>query len=660
LRMQDRLEKFSAKLSSSPEDVLAELRQRVDDSIAYVNDVNSRRSERNAKLRLEMKKLDPKKVTGRLKDIEEARIRRQEELDQRIRDAGGEDVNVGKGVFSFAKIAEDLATDLANRITGNSRRIAQVDTMSYLRSPMKMRVLDLPYEIKRKYLELDTEKALARYTRTMSSDIELYRAFGAPDGSTGALLIREEFNRLKKELAKRQMTPEAREKELMQINRAQKRRVQEFEASIERIRGLRGLPDDPSAVPYRLGRAMLNWNVTTMMGGAAINSLPDAARVVFAHGLNRAFGDSWKPFISSLVREAQRPIQRHQVKQLHLLGIGNDVYSQNRSRGSFDITGAEFGEQTRVERGLEWLAAKTPQVAMFGQWTDFMKTMTASATMARLFSGVEQVADGTISKADLEYLATAGIDPQMARRIWDEHKRTGTLLNGTFVPNVEQWTDYAAMRTFHAAMSREDARLVITPGLEKPLWMDASMLGRLVGQFRSFTMAANTKMLVAGLQTRDTALLQTMQGAIFSLALGAVSYYTWATFRGGKDFEDMKNASWQEWMDQALYRSGLLGVLSEVQNIGQEIPAVRDYVTFADAPVAGRRSDSLVGALFGPTFGTTKTVASVIQGINDPTQGTVNQARKLVPWQNVFYLRRGFDAVAEGVGSMFNLPEDRR
>jgi hypothetical protein len=50
----------------------------------------------------------------------------------------------------------------------------------------------------------------------------------------------------------------------------------------------------------------------------------------------------------------------------------------------------------------------------------------------------------------------------------------------------------------------------------------------------------------------------------------------------------------------------------------------------------------------------------VISGIDDPTQSTLNQARKLIPWQNVFYLKEGFRAVTEGTGDLLNLPEKRQ
>jgi len=365
------------------------------------------------------------------------------------------------------------------------------------------------------------------------------------------------------------------------------------------------------------------------------------------------------PFVSSLVDEGQKEANAAVIRQLRLAAVGIDVFTNQRARGIFGLD-VDPARMTKFEKFFEYTAHKMPQVALYGQWTDANKTLTGFATMARILTTTADVAGGSVKQADLLTLSRAGISPQMAMRIQAQMEQTGTRYKNTIIPNTEAWDDYQALRVFQAALSHEDARMVITPGLERPLWMDASMLGRIVGQFRSFTMAANTKMLISGLQSRDMAALHTLQGAMFSLALGTVSYYLWATTAGGKAKEEMLNATWETWLDQAIYRSGLLGAYSEAQVIGSSIPLTQPYTTFANKALAGRRASSIMGAVAGPSFGKAENIASFIAQLDDPTENTVSQARKLIPYQNVFYLRQALTSVEEGINSVFNIPERRQ
>lgn len=670
LMAAERLDKVNARMKAAqakdPAVLQQLLKEQRDAAFDMINKINNTRAERNAQIRAKAKDLEPEVLERELRDRRNARRAEEDDIAARLREEGGEIEDLFGGRFSFKRAARDAATDLQNRIAGNTTRIAQFDMLPQLRSPMKRRMLDLPYEIKQKYLELDTEKVLSRYVRTMGSDIELFRATGSVDGSRDMRLLRDEFDRLKDLLATREkdeagkvITPDRRAKELAQLSKAQNHRMREYEGLIERIRGIRGRPKDPQALSYRLGQLFINWNVTSMMGSAAITSIPDVGRAVMVHGLMRTFRDSWKPFIQGLVDESQSAQNEHLIRQLRLMGIGNDVYTNVRSRGTFEFGEVDFASRTQIERFFEFTAAKTPTVALFGPWTDFMKQISASATMARLLTAIEDLSKGKISQDELKYLASASISPDMARRIQAEMDATGTRYKNVTLPNVEKWKDYEAMRAFHAAMSREDARIVITPGLEKPLWMDASMLGRIVGQFRSFTMAANTKILISGLQSRDMAAVGMLQGTVFSLAMGALSYYIWAVTSGERAIKEMQEADWETWIDQAIYRSGLLGAFSEIQNIGAEIPATAGLVTFGGGDLAGRRANSVLGAVLGPSFGKAENIAQFLVGIDEPTEGTVQQARRLLPYQNVFYLRRALDYIDQETADMFGLPERR-
>ena len=149
-----------------------------------------------------------------------------------------------------------------------------------------------------------------------------------------------------------------------------------------------------------------------------------------------------------------------------------------------------------------------------------------------------------------------------------------------------------------------------------------------------------------------------LNGSMMSLALGALSYYTWAISRGGTAYEKAMEFNSEEWVYEAVQRSGLLGILAEGTRIGEQIPALNDYAIFGGEGRQARRASSVLGAVLGPSYDLSERLANIALGLDEPTQSTLYQARVgLVPYQNVFYFRRLLDQMENSVGSM--LPERR-
>jgi hypothetical protein len=122
--------------------------------------------------------------------------------------------------------------------------------------------------------------------------------------------------------------------------------------------------------------------------------------------------------------------------------------------------------------------------------------------------------------------------------------------------------------------------------------------------------------------------------------------------------ERMMESTGEQWAYEALQRSGLLGVLSEGTRIGEQIPALNDYAIFGGEGRNSRRASSVMGSILGPSYDLGERLISIAQGLDEPTQSTLHSARvSMVPYQNVFYLRRLLDKVEEGLAS--NLPETR-
>ncbi len=254
-------------------------------------------------------------------------------------------------------------------------------------------------------------------------------------------------------------------------------------------------------------------------------------------------------------------------------------------------------------------------------------------------------------------LANAGINEQMAHRIWNEIARGGfkRFSSGTLIPSVEDWVDQGAKKVYLAHISKEIDSTIIVPGQERPAFTTANMGWKIINQFRSFGWASQTKVIAAGLQQRDAAVLQ---GILGMLSLGAASYFFWAAQHGfeSKQFKDMQEAGMDKWMDEMIYRSGIIGAFQELQSLLSDFDLTHGFVNFSDTGSERLRGRDFRETLLGVGMGTLDNVQKLVGGIDDPTMSTAHAARKLMFYNNLFYARWLFTQAEEATG----LPEDRR
>lgn len=644
------------------------LEARIEDFREKTRIANDARAVRNEKLNAKLEKATPEAV-GRLRsEIEQRTAQAREDLANTLEEAGADIVDFANFKVDFSDIAKDFAERLSFSIT-SGKPLAQLDLLPQVRGPMKHRLLNMPYDIKSKYLEEDSERVLGSYTLAMSSQIELFRAFGDRAGTNAVKAVEEDMNNVTRLLETRTVdekgvtiTPERRRKELEAVARKRVDYVNSVKAFNERLSGMRGLPSDPTSMVYRLGRTFLHLNTATMMGSAAITSISDLARPVITHGFASVFADAYAPLVRGLADLDQREFNSRVVRQLQLFGVGIETVLHSRARGTFDIESI-LPHQTKFGQLLEQAALKTPLVALFGPWTDLMQQISGMATMARILTDVQDLVAGKLPRAEVEYLASTGINLDMARRIWtqlSEVPEGGTKFRGQWLPNTEKWVDHEAARVFAAAIAEENRKGLSVPGLEQPLFRDEHVFGKMITQFQAFTLGAHSTMLMASLQKRGVEAFHTLSGLTLSMALGTLSYYIWAMTAGERAREEMRKADWRAWMDQALYRSGIIGAFDYPRRIAQEIPYLQPYSSFSGEALPGRRASSLISAIGGPSFTTLGNLANIVQTIADPTASTVRSARKTLVWQNVFYVRSLLDSVEEGLVDTLNLPERRR
>ncbi len=541
------------------------------------------------------------------------------------------------GEMADAEI-RSLAEEITNTILGESAfRLPGIALVQGPKGPMRKRILKIPDELIEDFLERDIEKVARIYTSSMSGDIELAAKFGDVKLEGTLNRLRDEYN------VKINSATSAQERD--RLKKAYERSRADLEGLRDRVRGNYAMPSDPDGLMYRAGRVALNLNYLARLGGVTISALPDLARPIMRYGLD-AFRDGWAPLVTNL------SAVKMSAREVRLAGTALDMVRDQRAMELADLLD-DFGRNSKFERGVQYLADRYSMVNLMSPWNGALKSLTGVITLANVMRATEAVAKGKATKKQIDQLAQGGVDDAMARRIWAEAEKSGNDANGVFLPNTEAWTDLKAVEAMRAVINREVETLIITPGLEKPLWMSTSW-GRIIGQFKSFAMVSTQRTLIAGLQQRDAAALS---GALVAMGLGAMTAQIKALGRG----EDTGKWNEARWVAEALDNSGLLGILMEANAMSEKITGGRLGLSVLTGKEISRyQSRNAIGAALGPTADFASDALTLGRlGGEKWSRSDTKAIRKIIPFQNLFYLRGLFDKIEEGVNDQFNIPAQR-
>ncbi len=528
-----------------------------------------------------------------------------------------------------------MASEIVDAIMGHSpgRVLLPADLAVGPRGPLKERMLkSLPTSLVRDFVERDVDVIDRIYTRTMAMDIALMRKFGSVDLKEQIAKINDEANRM------------SEGKPPAEVNRIQKQKekdIRDVTAVVARLRGTYGIPTNPEGLIYRAARVVRDLNYMRMLGGMTLSAVPDVGRPVAVHGMTRTLRTAFTPFTSGLgaIKLAR--------KEARLAGAGNDLLLDDRIMSLAD-RGEEFGRGSAIERGINTATQGFGLVSLMAPWNAFMRQFTGIITQTRMLQAIDKLSTGKLGTKETAYLAAGGIDANLADRIAKQFQAHGERNGEVWWANTSEWTDVEAVRAFRSFVIRDVDRTIILPGQEKSLWMSTE-LGKVIGQFKSFSMASTQRVLVSGLEQRDMA---AMNGAILSMALGVLA----AKLKMDAGGYDTTNWTPTKWAIEGFDRSGMAGWFMDANNI-MEKTALRPITAAGlTGETASRyQSRNVFGAVFGPTADLVGDVLPLGM-TGEWSAADSHVARKLVPLQNVFYLRAGFDAIERGVNEAFGIP----
>lgn len=543
----------------------------------------------------------------------------------------------------FANLSDaelrSLVDEITDSILGNAEGRIPYDIVAGPRGALKERTLNIQSEKIADFMELDIESVMRAQQRTMAPDVELSRKFGSVD-------MAEEIRKINDE-ANAKIAAATTEKQRKAIQRQRETDIRDIQGIRDRLRGTYALPSNPSSLVVRAGRVARNLNYVRLLGGMTLSAIPDTAKIVFTHGLTSTFRDGFLPMVRNF--KAFR-IAAGEVKAA---GTALDMILDSRTMAMADIMD-DFGRHSKFERGLSAVSSKFGVVSLMAPWNAAMKQFTGLITMTNLLRSAKRWADGVAGADEIRRLAASGIDLDIARSIARQFDEYGEVTDGIWLAQTGAWTDQAAKEAVRAAVVRDVDRIIVTPGQDKPLWMSTD-LGKMVGQFKSFSVSSMQKTTLAGLQQRDAA---TLNGTLLMLGLGALTYAVKEKAAGREVSDDPR-----VWAVNALDRSGLTGWLMEANNIAEKATRGRVGLSAISGEQVSRyASRNVYGAFLGPSADAVADIFQVSGSIfaGDTTKSDLHRARMLVPFQNLFYLRSLFDKVEEATGDTLGLADTRR
>jgi hypothetical protein len=465
--------------------------------------------------------------------------------------------------------------------------------------------------------------------------------FGSRDLRDQLAEVKDEYSRL----IERESTADGK----ASMYQAMERDLKDLAAVRDRLYGIYGQPKDPGMFAVRAGRLLRSVNALRLLGAATLAHFPDVANVMLRYGLPRTFAAVGRVLTSKTAFN----LTREEAKRL---GAGLDM-SMNATAsllGDYN-THSQYAEQAvanRLTRAFTIATGETPLITAVQQLTSTMAQDEIIRTAQALKAGK------SVGKPLLARLAGAGLDADTLGRIADQHSRFGATVRGLNFGMSDQWTDQAASQAFESAILREAHSVTLRPGAgDTPLFMSTEW-GKALRQFTTFGFAAQRSVvnpLMQGLAHGDPRALQ----AILALtAMGTLSYVA-KQRAAGQPIEPFDSPRFAL---EVLDKSNLMGWTSDLVFPALWMLGFKNLSRWSDRdPV-----ETIGGPSVGTVFSTykqrlpAKALASAGVGGLDSSQrisrGDLHFLRRLMPGQNLWYLRNGINHLEDAVGTSFDLP----
>ena len=433
------------------------------------------------------------------------------------------------------------------------------------------------------------------------------------------------------------------QKEKVRLTNEMYKTLDDLEASIELIRGTYGLPSDPHAWTSVGMRTAKHYNALTMLTGF-MAAMPDLARVIMTSGIQRGFKTQFEVLGNYL---GQRTIYKMGKEEAQAAGEALDMVTGARAMLFADV-GDMFGLSSKLEGGMGKLSSfNFMYVNLMSRWTEFAKSLASVTIGSRILQDSVKWSKGTLGEKWKTALASAGIDEGIAKRIAIQAEKHGEKTKHNFMANTSKWDDDIARDAFQAALNKDINITIVTPGLgDTPKFMSTEW-GSTLTQFKKFAMAATQRMLMRGMQERD---LDFLFGSMLLLGSGMMIDAIYHKVRFNRDYNKL---SLTQKLLNAFDRSGLAGIYTDVNKAIETLSDNRIGISpmLGESKPYGSSGRWKAGTIGGPTAGQIYNIFDILYDVKGGKYNhhTAKNVRRLIPFQNVWYLDWLFDDIQKGL-----------
>lgn len=487
----------------------------------------------------------------------------------------------------------------------------------------RKRVLDIPDVEIEEFLVNDSAGIYSSFMHQGSAAVGLKKAMKAR-GFDSVLDVKKEIrresdlivNKLSKELSAAigEKTKDDIAKQIKDTQKELTEALKEVDAYTRVVLG-QYTQKGAGSTPLRLLR---KYQTMRLLGGVLISSIPDLAMPIFRQGLGNTLKLGYAPMLRSFKKAN---LAKNELKHFNIgLELENNNILRSITDPSFDLQAA----QSPWEKAADIASDRFGKLTGMTYWNNMGRRLAGQISQGRIMESAEAVAKGKpLSKKEIIRLASLGLEVDDLKTIWKEFHTHGVKDSGSYLTNLENWSKANKDKFGKAILKDVDATILSPSPGDIPLAAQRTELGKTITQFKSFIFSATNKILISGLQRRDKDVLMGLSALV--MLGGTVGVL--------KDMISGRTTdpSPEKFLLNGIAASGVSGLM------GESITALNPW--FRSQRFAAVSAESF---LLGPSAGLVQDSFSTMAGIigdSELTNKDLEKLRRMVPYQNLFYLR---------------------
>lgn len=502
-------------------------------------------------------------------------------------------------------------------------------------SPLKSRILDIPYDLWKPYLVRDFEKVMAGYFRSVAPEILMRQKFGSTDLQKELDEVTEEAHR---------MIEGASPAEAHKINLKLEAVTQDLVGLRDRLLGHVGPTNQASygggSYWVRAGKILRTYAYVRSLGSQVFSSMSDPAKLIARYGtLN-----TMKATAKFLTDWNANKLSRAEANRM---GTALSMNVDTKSHQVGDIV--DELPLTRLEQGAQLTANTFTRLTLMAPWNSLIQNVTAILEQHALLHAAK---GGKLSRVQRANMTRYGFTDKDFVRLRKAFDTWGEDQDGIFRARTDLWDpEYAdlAQKVETAVVKAADEVLSVRGIGDLPLMMDKESVKTLL-QFKSFAITSVNRTMIPfaqGLALRDA---RTAQGVLAAMTSGIMIYYLKELAAGYKPSTDP-----QRLLAEAFNWSGMMGYIPELWDpIASTVNLTSDETGEDLLPRFSRfKSRSVHESWAGPTYGSTLRLGqSLLRNWTNAEleQKDLTALKMMLPYRNWFPVTRLFNAMEGELG----------